>query len=192
MTLYEKYKKLNIDTSLIGLEKGNTTEDYFCTPKGATVIGWENSIHYCFIEGYGEMVFAVNPETCVDKYVYPLAENFEEFLRLILACGSTTAVEQIIGWTKEQFMGFLKSPDNAFVPNQAEVLQKLKEELKIEPRENVYEYVKKIQDNFDDSKVKFTEEYYDTLGLENPSTKNKTNEKQGDFEVVGFWFKKKK
>ena len=192
MTLYEKYKKLNIDTTLIGLEKGSTTGDYFCTPKGATVIGWENSIHYCFIKGYGEMVFAVNPETCVDKYVYPLAENFEEFLRIILACGSTTAVEQIIGWTKEQFVEFLKSSDNAFVSNQADVLEKLKDELKIEPRENVYEYVKNIQANFDDSKIEYIEEYYDTLGLENPSLKNKANEKQGDFEVVGFWFKKKK
>ena len=38
----------------------------------------------------------------------------------------------------------------------------------------------------------YLEEYYDTLGLENPSLKNKANEKQGDFEVVGFWFKKKK
>lgn len=192
MTLYEKYKKLNIDTTLIGLEKGSTTGDYFCTPKGATIIGGENSIHYCFIKGYGEMVFAVNPETCVDKYVYPLAENFEEFLRLILACGSTTAVEQIIGWTKEQFIEFVNSSDNAFVPNQVEVLQKLKEELKIEPRENVYEYVKKLQDNFDDSKIEYTDEYYDTLGLEKTSIKNKTNEKQGDFEVVGFLFKKKK
>jgi len=192
MTLYEKYKKLNIDTTLIGLEKGSTTGEYFCTPKGATVIGWENSIHYCFIEGFGEMVFAVNPETCVDKYVYPLAESFEEFLRLILACGSTTAVEQIIGWTKEQFVEFVDSSDNAFVPNQAEVLKKLKEELNIEQRENVYEYVKEIQANFDDSKIEYTEEYYDTLGLENPSNKNKTDEKQEGFEVVGFWFKKKK
>ena len=184
MTLYEKYKKLNIDTTLIGLEKGSWAGDYFCTPKGATIIGWENSIHYCFIKGYGEMVFAVNPETCVDKYVYPLAENFEEFLRLIVACGSTTAVEQIIGWTKEQFIEFVNSSDNAFVPNQAEVLQKLKEELNVEQRENVYEYVKEIQANLDDSKIEYTEEYYDTLGLENPS--NKTDEKQGDFEVVGF------
>ena len=190
MTLYEKYKKLNIDTTLIGLEKGSTTGDYFCTPKGVTVIGWENSIHYCFIKDYGEMVFTVNPETCVDKYVYPIAENFEEFLRLILACGSTTAVEQIIGWTKEQFIEFVNGSDNAFVPNQAEVLQKLKEELKIEPRENVYEYVKKLQDNFDDSKIEYTDEYYDTLGLENPSSKN--NEKQENFEVVVFLFKKKK
>lgn len=96
MTIYEKFNQLDIDSRLIGLEKGDYGE-YFCTPVNATVIGWENCIHYCFIEGYGEMVFAVNPESCVDQYVYPLAENFEDFLCLILVCGSTTAVEQIIG-----------------------------------------------------------------------------------------------
>lgn len=192
MTLFEKYKKLNIDTTLIGLEKGSTTGDYFCTPKGATVIGWENSIHYCFIKGYGEMVFVVNPETCVDKYVYPLAENFEDFLRLILACGSTTAVEQIIGWTKEQFIEFVGSSDNRFVSNQEVVLQKIKEGLNIEPMEEPYEYVKNIQEDFDDSKIQYTEEYYETLGLESPYDKKEENHKNGKFEVVGFLFKKKK
>lgn len=192
MTLYEKYKKINIDTTLIGLEKGSWAGDYFCTPKGATVIGWENSIHYCFIKGYGEMVFAVNPETCVDKYVYPLAENFEEFLRLILACGSTTAIEQIIGWTKEQFIEFVNSSDNAFVSNQAEILQKIKDELKLDPMEEPYEYVRNIQANFDDSKIEYTDEYYDTLGLENPNHQSSKNENHGSFEVIGFMFKKKK
>jgi len=192
MTLYEKYKKLNIDTTLIGLEKGSWAGDYFCTPKGVTVIGWENSIHYCFIKGYGEMVFAVNPETCVDKYVYPLAENFEEFLRLILACGSTTAIEQIIGWTKEQFIEFVNSSDNAFVSNQAEILQKIKDELKLDPMEDPYEYVRNIQANFDDSKIEYTDEYYDTLGLENPNHQSNKNENHGNFEVIGFMFKEKK
>ena len=107
MTIYEKYCQLNIDGRWIGLEKSDLFVDYFCTPLNATVIGWENNIHYCFIKGYRDMVFAVNPEPSVDSYVYPLAMNFKEFLQLILACGSTTAVEQIIGWSKEQFEVFL-------------------------------------------------------------------------------------
>lgn len=80
MTMYEKFCQLNIDGKLIGLEKRNMCKEYFCTPKNATIIGWENSIHYCFIRGYRDMVFAVNPETCVDQYVYPLAMNFKDFL----------------------------------------------------------------------------------------------------------------
>ncbi|RAZ07218.1 hypothetical protein DK853_53380, partial [Klebsiella oxytoca] len=51
MTLYEKFKNLHIDFSSLGLEQGGSRSDYFCTPKGAKVIGWEgvDGIHYCFV-----------------------------------------------------------------------------------------------------------------------------------------------
>ena len=114
------------------------------------------------------MVFAVNPEPMADKYVYPLAMDFKDFLRVILACGSTTAPEQIIGWSKEQFESFVVSEDNAKHPEQEKVLEEIKSVLKLEPMENVYAYVKAVQEQFDDSKVKFSNEYYDTLGLERP------------------------
>ena len=55
MTMYEKYCQLKIDGRWIGLEKSDLCVDYFCTPINATVIGWENSIHYCFIKGYRDM-----------------------------------------------------------------------------------------------------------------------------------------
>ena len=92
-----------------------------------------------FIEVYRDTVFAVNPESCVDKYVYPLAMNFKDFLSLILACGSTTAVEQIIGWSKEQFESFLVSEDNVKYTEQEKVLEKIRKGLKLEPKENPYE-----------------------------------------------------
>ncbi len=185
MTIYEKYCQLGIDGTRIGLEKSDMCVDYFCTPLDATVIGWENSIHYCFIRGYRDMVFAVNPESCVDKYVYPLAMNFKEFLRLILACGSTTAVEQIIGWSKEQFENFLHSEDNTLLPEQKEVLDRIQAELKLTPKENPYEYVKAVQEQYGDCKIKFSNEYYDTLGLERPDGTEREFQSV-DFEEVVF------
>lgn len=139
---------------------------YFCTPVNATIIGWENCIHYCFIEGYGKMVFAVNPESCVEKYVYPLAVNFEDFLRLILVTGSTTAIEQIVGWDAKQFGEFVQSDDNKYVFGQAEVLENIQKKLRLEPMSNPFEYVKSIQKEFDDSKIIYSDEYYDTLGID--------------------------
>ena len=190
MTIYEKYCQLNIDGRWIGLEKSDLSVDYFCTPINATVIGWENNIHYCFIKGYRDIVFAVNPEPSVDSYVYPLAMNFKEFLQLILACGSTTAVEQIIGWSKEQFENFIVSEDNAKHPEQEKVLEEIKSVLKLEPMENVYAYVKAVQEQFDDSKVRFSNEYYDTLGLERPD--GSENEVQMlEFGAVTFSFVKR-
>lgn len=190
MTMYEKYCQLDIDGRWIGLEKSDMCVDYFCTPIDAAVIGWENSIHYCFIRGYRDMVFAVNPESCVDKYVYPLAMNFKDFLRLILACGSTTAVEQIVGWSKEQFEDFLHSEDNAILPEQKTVLDRIQKELKLTPMESPYEYVKAVQEQHDDSKIKFSNGYYDTLGLERPDG-SENDMKLMEFGAVAFSFVKR-
>ena len=191
MTMYEKYCRLKLEGRWIGLEKGDLCAEYFCTPIDAIVIGWENSIHYCFIKGYRDMVFAVNPETCVDKYVYPLAMNFKDFLRLILACGSTTAVEQIVGWSKEQFEEFIHSDYNRIFPEQAEVLKVVAEELNLQPMEEPYEYVKAVQEQFDDSRIKFTNEYYDTLGLERPDG-SESDMPRMEFGAVSFSFAKRK
>ena len=168
MTMYEKYCQLEIDGRWIGLEKSEMSMEYFCTPVDARIIGWENNIHYCFIRGYRDMVFAVNPETCADRYVYPLAMNFKDFLRLILSCGSTTAAEQIIGWSKEKFERFVVSEDNAIHPEQQKVLDVIAASLKLKPMEAPYEYVKSVQAQYDDCKIRFSNDYYDTLGLERP------------------------
>ena len=46
----------------LGVERGEG-ELYFCTPRGASMIGWEGAdgIHYCFVRGCGGTVFAVSP-----------------------------------------------------------------------------------------------------------------------------------
>ena len=108
--LYEKYKNLKIDGSWIGLEAGAQTP-YFCTPIGAEIIGWDNGIHYCFIKGFGDMVFCVNPEPCCDYNVYPIARNFCDFLGLILATGNTNTLQQIIWWDKKRFEDFVNSTE---------------------------------------------------------------------------------
>lgn len=187
MTLYEKFKKMDADTSLIGIEKGNEEGDYFCTPIGAKVIGWENGgIHYCFIEGFGEKVFAVNPETASEHFVRPLAENFEEFLMVVLACKGTTAAEQITDWTKEQFEAFLDEDTGDFAEKREKVLEKICSELKIEPMKNVFEYVKKLQEDFDYTKLKYSSEYYDVLGLEPPEGMETLHREEVSFEAEVF------
>ncbi len=190
MTLYQKFQRLDIDPLWIGLEKGAAQGDYFCTPKGARVIGWEGCIHYCFIRGYGEMVFAVDPESCGEECVYPLAADFRDFLRLILACAGTTAAEQIAWWSRADFDTFLASEDNTVRPEQRAVLETLARELRLTPMEQPYDYVKEIQARFDRSKLRYTDAYYDTLGLARPDGTEPVH--QGfDFPPVIFTFEKK-
>ena len=109
MTAYERFQALELDRSWLGLERGDTRGDYFCTPLGAQVIGWAgvDGIHFCFVEGFGEMVFAVSPANLPGDYVQPLAGSFADFIRLVLACGGIDAAEQAHGWSRVQFDEYL-------------------------------------------------------------------------------------
>ena len=83
MTIYNKFNKLNIDTMLLGIEQGNNESLYFCTPKGAKIIGWAgvDGIHFCFIPSISfDMVFVVSPMPCGEHYVEPIARNFLEMI----------------------------------------------------------------------------------------------------------------
>ncbi|MFR7832568.1 MAG: hypothetical protein ACLU3F_15310 [Blautia wexlerae] len=52
-----------LDLAPLGVERQEENLPYFCTPKGAAIFGWAgvDGIHYCFIRGFGGMVFAVSP-----------------------------------------------------------------------------------------------------------------------------------
>ena len=148
MTLYQRYKKLDVGP-LLGLEPGNARSDYFCTPKGAKVIGWEgvDGIHYCFIRGFGDMVFAVNPSNLPGDHVHPLARSFEDFLRLLLACGGTAAIEQAWMWNRGEFDTFLET----YPPEleQRAALDTLQDKLALSPMDDPYRYIREVQSSFD-------------------------------------------
>ncbi len=96
MNAYQKFRELNIDHATIGLDQNISDVNYFCTPIGAKVIGEAgvDGISYCFIKGFDEMVFAIGPSGLPGENVHPIANNFEDLLRLLLACGSMDAIEQ--------------------------------------------------------------------------------------------------
>lgn len=165
MTTYEKFLSLDIDCSLISLEKTGYA-DYFCSPTNAKAIGFEGCIMYCFIDGYGEIVFSCNPESCADINVYPLARNFADFISLILACGSANPVEQIVWMNKQQFEKHLQEEKEIQTAEQKELLALLEKEFHIAAMDNPFKYVKELQSGFDYSKIQFSDEYYDVLGIE--------------------------
>ena len=160
-TSYSQFQKKHIDLTPVGLEKSTDPGTYFCTPKGASIIGCAgvDGIHYCFIRGFGEMVFAVSPMNTAPDFVHPLAKNFKDFLRLLLACGDAAALEQAWMWDKTQFESFLK--ENPATEDQKETLAEIAEKMKLTAMEHPWEYIKSLQSSFDYSKIKYTEEYYD-------------------------------
>ena len=77
---YEKFLRSGMDLAAVGIECRRENTQYFCTPKGASVFGWAGTdgIHFCFIRGFGGMVFSVNPMNESQRYVHPLAKDFIE------------------------------------------------------------------------------------------------------------------
>ena len=160
MITYQKFKKLNIDHSAIGLEQSDTDVTYYCTPRDAAIIGWAgvDGIHYCTIPEFGEMIFAVSPMNFGDC-VHPIARSFEDLLRLLLSCGDMAALEQCYAWDEEQFKAFMI--DCPITEKQQAVLDVLRNEFELVPIGDAFAYVKELQAEFDLSSIPYTEEYYD-------------------------------
>lgn len=73
-------------------------------------------------------------------YVHPLANNFEDFLRLLLACSDSAALEQAWMLDKSQFEAFLR--DNPPTQDQQRTLLELAEKMKLTPMEQPWAYIK--------------------------------------------------
>lgn len=157
---WKEFQKLDIDLAPLGMEAHHQNNLYFCTPKDAEILGWAgvDGIHYCTVPTFGEMIFSVNPMDTGD-YVHPIAKNLEDLLRLLLSCGDMSVLEQCYAWNKEQYLGFLQ--DCHVTKEQRSVLNEIQSKLKLTPMEDAFAYVKGVQENFDLSKIPYTEEYYD-------------------------------
>lgn len=168
---YQKFLGKNIDLAPLGIERREDNAPYFCTPKGASIIGWAgvDGIHYCFVRGFGEMVFSVNPTNYDSDYVCPLSNSFEDFLRLLLACKDANILEQARRWSVEQFYEIV----NNGVSDQSvqDTLDKIAKTMHLTPMEKPWEYMKELQDCFDFSKIKYTEDFCDPEMNENAPTK---------------------
>lgn len=153
LTLFERFRRLKIDHASIGLAKLPAGSEYACTPKGAKLIGWAgvDGIHYCFIKGFGEMVFAVSPSAMPDEPVHPLADSFVDFLRLLISCGGPDAAEQAHNWDRAEFEAYLW--ENQPGETQQSILNTIREKLAITPMEDPFGYVKGLQDSFDCSRI---------------------------------------
>ena len=152
---YQKFLRSGIDLTPLGITPGG--EAYFCTPRGASFIGWEgvDGIHYCFVRGYGSVVFAVSPENAAPDYVHAVARDFFDFLRLLLACGHGAAIEQCWNWDREHFSSYLS--ENPPTESALAVMREIREKLALEPMDDPWAYIHELQANFDYKRIKYTD-----------------------------------
>ena len=97
---YQKFLRKHLDLSPLSVMRREDNDPYFCTPKGASIFGWAgvDGIHFCFVRGFGETVFAVSPMNGGKDFVHVIARDFSDFLRLLLATGDSAALEQAWQW----------------------------------------------------------------------------------------------
>ena len=151
---YEKFLRSGIVLAPRGVERGEG-ELFFCTPRGASLIGWEGAdgIHYCFVRGCGGTVFAVSPMNTAPDYVHAVAQDFADFLRLLLACGHGAAIEQCWRWSRGQFDAYLA--ENPPTDAALAVMGEIREKLGLTPMEDAWGYIHALQSGFDYGKIKY-------------------------------------
>ena len=163
MNTYEAYKNKAINLSAFGLDRCGNDYTYFCTPVGADIFAAPgvDGIHYCMIECFGELVFAISPSNGVGEFVHPVARSFDDFLRLLLVCDGDAAIEQCWQWSQEQFDKFMGGQE--VLPATKQAAERLMEQTGLEPMELPYKYIRDLQKSFNYKSISFSEEYYDIV-----------------------------
>ena len=181
---YQKFLRKHLDLSSLSVMRREDNDPYFCTPKGASIFGWAgvDGIHFCFVRGFGETVFAVSPMNGGKDCVHVIARDFSDFLRLLLATGDSAALEQAWQRDEAQFDAFLA--ENPPTDEQKAVLSQITTVFSLTPMERPWQYLRKLQAEFDLSKLKFTEDFYD------PEMNGDAPEQKTDWKVYfdgSFW-----
>ena len=159
-----EFWKAGIDLEPLGVLTKGPLEPYFCTPKGARIFARSgvDGIHFCFVRGFGETVFAVSPMNGRDGCVHPVAKSFRDFLRLLLALHDALAIEQAWQWNAAQLEDFeQKHPSD---DEQKAVLEKIARTFHLRPMAEPWKYIHTVQSGFDYGKLRFSAEFYETVG----------------------------
>ncbi|MBQ8719336.1 MAG: hypothetical protein IJY66_08725, partial [Clostridia bacterium] len=137
---YPDFLRAGLSLEPFGILPGDAESDYFCTPRGSTILGWTgvDGIHYVQIKKLGETVFAVNPYADPGRHAHPVANNFEDFLCLLAKCGHESYLEQAHGWTWEQYEAF--SQKNPMTAAQNDAAERIMSHFGLVPVGDVYTY----------------------------------------------------
>ena len=189
---------LPLDFSLLELEpeRGDGPR-YFCTPENAEVIGWGScGTHFVLLPGE-EAVYCAEPELGGEgTFVLPVAADFREFLSYLLFCRCTSPLAQIFLLDEAGFRKLLRDNDANAWPGCGEDLKRRDDALALTAEafgirpEDPFDRVKALQAAFDPSVLEFSDEYYDTLGLEPPGGRERESGRSLlEFPPVPFGFR---
>lgn len=171
--IWEEYHTKKINFFSIGLryEDERHAVAYFCTPKDAKIFASTgcDGIHFCTVPKFGEMIFVVVPDGMTEQYVFPVAKDMEEFFSLVAALHGATLFDCIPNLPKARFEEVLAEQIAGESDECREELSKFISAYHPKPyKDSPYDAVRSLYWDFDFSRIEYTEEYYDVLGLDYP------------------------
>ena len=173
--VFEKLWALPISTESVGLIPAAADDAaYFCTPENAEPLARLgcDGIHFVLLPG-DERVYCVDPAMGeIGTYVLPVAESGEEFLSYLLFCGDANPLTQFYWLTEPRFRALIEEEKTASWPGCEAYFEKkraalaaIAETFGVSPCDP-FAPVRAIQAALDPSALRFSDEYYDVLGLE--------------------------
>lgn len=168
-------KTLDVDLSALGLaEIGVAQGPYFCTPENAEYVARLgcDGVHFILLPG-DERVFCVEPSMGdIGTYVLPVAEDLRQFLDFVLYCRDANPLSQIFWMEEGQFRALLADDQSADWPGRDALMTRKEAACSALSAAfgltgaDPFAAVKALQAAFDPAVLVFSDEYYDTLGLE--------------------------
>lgn len=166
------------DWEAVGLlDLGAPQEPYFCTPVGAEHVArlGVDGVHFVLLPG-DERVFCVDPAMGEPgTYVLPVAEDLRQFLSFVLFCRDASPLSQLWWLTEERFRQLLAEDAaatwpgcEAFFARREAALAAIAEIFDLAAADP-FDKVKAMQAAFDPGVLRFSDAYYDVLGLERKS-----------------------
>lgn len=170
MRITDKFENIVADLSPIGLIRNKNYGGYLCTPLNAVVfanIGCDG-IHFCILPDEKDLplenspVYVISP-MMPDHYVESVADNFLDFLSLVVSVKDATVLECISYTEREGFLELIQSisHDDPEIKKAVEVVTNI---FHVREISDVYSYVKQVQAKTDLSGIQFSKEYHDLIG----------------------------
>ena len=119
-------------------------------PEHSHIIGQADGVFFCNVDGYQDTVFAAAFEPGYGLKICPLAYDFREFIRLILACGSAAAAAGAGMRSREKFQRLLAAEEDKSHSG----LYNLGMHFSLTPVADPYEYVQTVLQVIDYSPIR--------------------------------------
>lgn len=161
MKMYLKFRNSCLDTIPVGFYTGPGESTSVYTPSGARILAWarDQGVHLCQIEGFGDMVFAVDPAAPPGDCIHPIAKSILDFIGLVTACRHASVILNAYQWSRELFQQRQEAVKPDFKTRS--VLRALENTYHPTRISDPYGYITELQNCFDYESLPLKQEYFE-------------------------------